>query len=205
MPNVTAPSLTFPTASFPNPSTASSGIAGELLLSALSSSFSNLVKAGKVHTAYATTTGCVIYTTAAGTGGPIIFNPSASGVDCHILAVSLLTVVAAAAAGGVGFTGNTGGNSANTAIDASGNALAGGPNSAVNVYRVATPTNAGNFFMPLAQVDTGALTVSNMTPAWIRVDGAFVIPPGNWGGLAASATLTTAQLSMGLIWAELPH
>lgn len=204
MPNVTGPALTLPAKSFPGAAGGSpSGILGEMLFSSLSPAYSTLVKSGKVRYGYATLTAPVIYTTAAGTGGPILFNPAGSGVDAHVIAVAALTVVASAVAGGLGFTGNVGGNSATTAIDASGNALSGGGGGAVNVYRVATPSNAGNFFMPILQVDTGALTVSSMTPAWTVIDGGFVIPPGTWGGLAASATLTTAQLSVGLVWAEL--
>lgn len=206
MPNITGPALSFPTASFPGQSVANpSGISGEQLYSLLSPVYSTLVKSGRVHYGYATLTAPVIYTTAAGTGGPLIQNPASSGVDVHILAISAITVVASAVAGGVGFTGAAGTVSSTTAIDASGNALAGGPNSSVNVYRVGTPATVGSFFMPILQTDTGALTVSNMTPAFTIIDGAFVIPPGMWGSVAASATLTTLQLSVGLLWAELPH
>ncbi len=206
MPNITAPALSVPAKSFPGAAGGSpSGIAGEVLFSLLSPSYSTLVKAGKVHYGYATLTAPVIYSTAAATGGPLLVNPAGSGVDAHIIAVAALTVVASAVAGGLGFTGNTGGAGSTTAIDASGNALSGGGGGAVLAYRVGTPTNAGNFFMPILQIDTGALTVSSMTPAWTVIDGGFVIPQGTWGSLAGSATLTTAQLSVGIMWAELPN
>lgn len=205
MPNITTTPLSFPAKSFPGSGVGSpGGINGEALLSLLSPVYSTLVKSGKVQTAYATTTAPVIYTTAANTGGPILVNPASSGIDCHILAVSVLTVVASTVAGGLGFTGASGTVPAGTAIDASGNALSGGPASGVSAYRRATPANVGTFFMPFAQVDTGALTVASMTPAWISIDGGFIIPPGTWGSVAGSATLSTAQLSIGLIWAELP-
>lgn len=205
MPNLTAPSLTFPAKSFPGAGVGSpSGIVGEALTSQLAPWYSTLVKSGKVQTAYATTTAPVIYSTAANTGGPILCNSASSGVDCHIIAVSVLTVVASAVAGGLGFTGGVGVVPAGTAIDAFGNALSGGPLSAVSVYRRATPPSPGTFFLPFAQVDTGALTVSNMTPAWIPIDGGIIVPPGAWASVAGSATLTTAQLSIGLIWAEIP-
>ncbi len=206
MPNITGPALSFPVSSFPGQASGNpSGVSGEQLYSLLMPVYSTLVKAGRVHFAYATLTAPVIFTTAAATGGPFIQNPTTSGVDVHILAISAITVVASGVAGGVGFTGAAGTTTASTAIDASGNALAGGPNSAVNVYRVATPATVGASFMPILQTDTGALTVSNMTPAFTILDGAFVIPPGTWGSIAASATLTTLQLSVGLLWAELPH
>jgi hypothetical protein len=206
MPNLFGPALTFPTVSFPGQSTANpSGIVGEQLYSLLSPVYSTLAKAGKLHYGYALLTAPVIFSTAAATGGPLVQNPTTSGVDVHILAVSALTVVASAVAGGVGFTGGPGTVSSTTAIDSSGNTMSGGPNSAVNVFRVGTPAAAGLSFMPILQVDTGALTVSNMTPAFTILDGAFVIPPGTWGSIAASATLTTLQLSVGLLWAELPH
>ncbi len=206
MPNITGPALTFPTASFPGQSVGNpSGIVGEQLYSLLTPVYSTLVKSGRVHFAYATLTAPVIFTTAAGTGGPFIQNPSTSGVDVHVLAVSAVTVVGSAVAGGVGFTGAAGTTTASTAIDSAGNAMSGGPNSAVNVYRVATPATVGTFFMPILQIGTGSVTVSNMTPAFTILDAAFVIPPGTWGSIAASATLTTLQLSVGLLWAELPH
>ena len=206
MPNITAPPLTLPAKSFPGAAVGSpSGIVGEALFSLLSPSYSTLVKSGKVRYGYATLTAPVIYTTAAGTGGPFLLNPAGSGVDAHIIAVSAVTVVASAVAGGLGFTGNTGGISASTAIDASGNALSGAGGGAVSVYRVATASTAGNFFMPILQMDTGALTVQSMTPAWTVIDGGFVVPQGTWGSVAASATLTTCQVSIGLVWAELPN
>lgn len=206
MPSLVAPPLNLPAKAFPGTQGAPSGIAGELLISALLPKYSTLVKAGKVQIAYATLTAPVIFSTAAGTGGPFIWNKPSSGVEAHILAIGVAGVVASAAAGAIGFTGAAGQTAAptNTAIDAVGNAYVGGGASAMGtVARVATPTNAGSLFVPIFDVGTTALTAQFCT-TFFPLDGAFVVAQGSWGSVAASATLTTAQLSIALVWAELP-
>lgn len=190
-----------------NPTGFPAGGIGELVVSEVLGKYSTLAKSGKLFTGYAVLTAPVIYSTAAGTGGPLIWNKPGSGVDCHILAIGVAGVVASAAAGAIGFTGNTGQTVAPgspTAIDASGNSLVGGAVTQMGgVYRIATPTNAGNTFMPLFTVGTAA-TTAQFVSTWIDVGGGFIIPPGAWGSIAGSATLTTAQLSIGVLWAELP-
>lgn len=164
----------------------------------------SLVNAGKVFSAYATLTAPVIFSTAAGTGGPLLWNGT-TNVDAYILAVGMSSSVASTVAGGLGFTGNSSqavAPTTTTAIDKTANCLIGGPASACTTYRVGTPANAGNFFVPLVQVHTGALTVDTLGYNWMDIDGMFVVPPSTWFSIAASATLTTLQVSVALIWAE---
>lgn len=185
-----------------------SGFFGELILSELVARYSNLCKANVLFGAYATLTAPVIYSTAAGTGGPLLWNKPNSGMDAHILAVGFSSSVVTTVAGGVGLTGNSGQQaapSATTAIDASGPLYLGGANSQLGgVYRVGTVTNAGNVLVPLAQFHTGALTVDTTAITWMDVGGAMIVPPGGWGSIAGTATLTTLQIQVGMIWAELP-
>ena len=70
---------------------------------------------------------------------------------------------------------------------------------------IGTPTNAGNFFLPFAQLHTGALTVDNLGVAWIDIDGAVTVPPGAWCSVAASATASTTVAHISMIWEELPY
>lgn len=191
-----------------NPTGVPSGYMGELLISGLMAKYSSLVKAGKVFNSYATLTAPVAYSTAAGTGGPLLWNRPNSGVDAHILAVGFSTSVVTTVAGGLGVTGNAGQDVApttTTAIDASGNSLVGGAASACTTYRVGTPANAGNFFVPFAQVHTGALTVDTTGLLWVDLGGIVVVPPAAWASIAATAALTTLQAQVALVWAELPH
>lgn len=212
MPNITAPGLAFPAKAQTggNPVGTPSGVVGELLISEILGRYSNLVKAGKVFSAWASpVTAPVIFSTAAGTGGPLIWNKTGSNVDAHILAVGFGALsTATSVANALGFTGNGGqavAPTATTAIDASGNCLVGGPVTGMGgVYRIGTPSNAGGQFTPLLQVGTGAITIVTAAISFFDVGGLFVIPPGSWGAIAAGATLTSGVLGIGLIWAELP-
>ncbi len=184
-----------------------SGFFGEFVVSELMARYSNLCKSGSLFAAYATLTAPVIFTTAAGTGGPLLWNKPNSGIDAHLLAVGFSSSVVTTVAGGIGLTGNSGQTtspSATTAIDASGPLYLGGANTQLGgVFRVGTVTNAGNVFLPLAQFHTGALTVDTTMITWMDVGGAMIIPPGGWGSIAATATLSTLQVQVGIIWAEL--
>lgn len=184
------------------------GLANEFIVSELLGRYSNLAKLGVVYSAYATITAPVIYSTAAGTGGPLIWNPPNSGIDAHVLAVGFSTSVVTTVAGGIGLTGNAGqavAPTSTTAIDAQGNLLIGGGAASCFAYRVGTPANAGNRLMPFAQFHTGALTVDNTGLTWVPVDGLVICPPGAWVSPAGTATLSTLQIQIGLIWAELPN
>jgi hypothetical protein len=184
-----------------------SGLANELVVSELLGRYSNLVKLGVVYSAYATLTAPVIYTTAIGTGGPLLWNPPGSGVDAHMLAVGFSSSVVTTVAGGVGITGNGGqavAPTTTTAIDASGNMLISGGAPSCSVYRIGTPANAGNRLVPFAQFHTGALTVDTTGLTWVPIDGIWICPPGAWMSPAGTATLSTLQIQIATVWAELP-
>jgi hypothetical protein len=155
--------------------------------------------------ATAIVTAPVIFSTAAGTGGPLLWNGS-STVNARIIKVGFAVTTASTVAGALGFTGNTGQTSApssTTAIDSTANLFIGGPKSACTPYRVGTVTNAGNFLLPFAQITTGALTVTESTFNWIDLQRAITVPPGAWCSPAGSATLSTAVLQIGIIWEEI--
>ena len=192
-----------------NPAAVPSGGLGELLFSEVLGRYASLVKAGKVFSAYALVTAPVIFSTAAGTGGPLIWNRPNSGVDAHILAASFgAPSTAATAAGALGLTGNGGQTVApttTTTIDGVQNMLVGGPSTQMGgVFRIGTVAQVGAGFFPLIAVGTGAITVVEIEPSLIDVGGGFIIPPGAWGSLAGNVTISAAVLALGLLWAELP-
>lgn len=159
---------------------------------------------GALFTAHAIVTAPVIYTTAAGTGGPLLWNGSSTHKAVILAAgwgISVVTTVAAV----LGLTGNTGQTAApgsTTAIDSVKNCYLGGAAPACTAYRVGTPSSAGNFFHPLGNLHTGALTVDNNGMMWADLGGMFVVPPFGWISFAASATATTTVGNFGLVWEE---
>lgn len=183
------------------------GRMGDMIISELQGRYYEQASRGNLFHAFAIVTAPVIFSTAAGTGGPLIWNPQNSGKNVSILAVTCALTVVTTVAAALGLTGNTGQTSAptaTTAIDQRSSGLIGGQASVATPYRVGTPTNAGNFFFPLLQLHTGALTVDNLGLGWIDVGGAIVCPPGAWVSLAASATATTTVAQLGMMYAEIP-
>lgn len=157
--------------------------------------------------AQAIVTAPVIYTTAAGTGGPLLWNGT-NTVNAVILGVGFGVTTASTVAGALGLTGNTGqvaAPSSTTAIDSSGCTYLGGPPPACSVYRVGTPTNAGNFLMPFAEIHTGTVGTDTGLIQWVDLAGQIVVPPYSWVSIAASATLTTAVMQISLVWEEVPN
>jgi hypothetical protein len=155
--------------------------------------------------ARAIVTAPVIFSTAAGTGGPFIWNGSTNNVV--ILALGFGQTVSSTVAAAIGLTGGTGQTvvpTATTAIDSLINTFLGGPLPGSSAYRVATPTAAGSFFLPLADMDTGALTTGVGGFNWIELAGCLIVPPNAWASLAASATATTLVIQVGLVYAEVP-
>ncbi len=178
----------------------------DMIVSACQGRYYELARNGRVFIAQATVTAPVIYTTAAGTGGPLLWNGT-STVMGVILAVGFGVTVVSTVACALGITGNTGQSAApgsTTAIDGQRCTYLGGPSPAINAYRIGTPSVAGNFLLPVAQLHTGALTVDNATMCWADVGGSVIIPPGCWASLATSATATTTVGQFGLMWAEVP-
>ena len=183
---------------------------GDLSFGIAGSSYYDHARKGELFGAYAIVTAPVIWSTAAGTGGPLLWNNTGAldkpvnavllGVTC---AVTVVTTVAAA----LGITGGSGQTSApgtTTTIDSVANLKIGGAAPRCNVYRVGTPSAAGSFFLPLLGLSTGALTVDNEMMGFIPLDGMIVVLPGSWVSIAASATASTTVARLGLIWAEIP-
>lgn len=187
--------------------TARGGKMGDQIVSQLQGPWYEQVARSNVFNAYATVTAPVIYSTAAGTGGPLLWNGSSS-VNAVILGVGYSVSVVTTVAGSIGLTGNTGQATApatTTAIDAGPrNNFLGGRLPLCTTYRIGTPTTAGNFFIPLANMHTGALTVDTNNVAWVDLGGSIVVPPQAWVSIAGSATLSTLQVQVSLVWAEVP-
>lgn len=187
--------------------TARAGRQGETMTSNLHGMYYEQAVRRNTHVAHAIVTAPVIYTTAAGTGGPLLWNPPSTGVNAVILAVGFGVTTVTTVAAALGLTGNSGQTSApgsTTAIDSRTNLYIGGAQAACSVYRVGTPTNAGGFFIPFGALHTGALTVDNTSTAWINIDGMLIVPPGCWASIAASATATTTVAQLAMVWEEVP-
>ena len=186
---------------------------GDLSVGTGSSSYYAHSVRGQVFCATANVTAPVIYTTATATGGPLLWNNSGqaaggtSRVNAVLLAMGVSITTASGAASGLGITGNTGQTSAptsTTAIDKVQNLYLGGPAPVCNTYRIGTVASAGNFFMPMIALGTGAVTVDNLDMTWVDIGGLIIVPPGGWASVAAAATATSAVVQVGLIWAEIP-
>ncbi len=178
----------------------------DLIVSGCQGRYYEMARNQRIFCAQAIVTAPVIFSTAAGTGGPFLWNGTSSVVGV-ILAVGIGVTVVTTVAAALGITGNTGQTiapTATTAIDSQRCTYLGGPPPAINAYRVGTPSVAGNFLLPLAQLHTGALTVDNVGMGWIDIGGAVIVPPGCWASLAASATATTTVAQLGMMWAEVP-
>ena len=160
---------------------------------------------GNLFMAQAIVTAPVIWTTETGTGGPLLWNGS-STVKASILAVGYGVTVVTTVAAAIGLTGGGGQSAAptsTTAIDSTGNLLVGGAASACTAYRVGT-TVENKWFLPLADVHTGALTVDTGGFHWIDLEGMLTVPPSSFVSVAASATATTLVMQVALIWEEIP-
>jgi predicted small integral membrane protein len=182
------------------------GKSGEGIVSELNGRYYEQAVRGNTYMAQAIVTAPVIFSTAAGTGGPLLWNGSAN-VNAVLLAAGFGITVVTTVAAALGITGNAGqaaAPTATTAIDSRANLRIGGGASACTPYRVGTPTNAGNFFLPFADLHTGALTVDNLGIAWIDLGGMIVVPPNCWASIAASATATTTVMQSALVWTEVP-
>lgn len=182
------------------------GRLGDTIVSELMGRYYEQAYRQKLFLATAIVTAPVIFSTAAGTGGPLIWNGSQTS-NVVLLAAGMSTSVVTTVAGGIGITGNTGQTaapSATTAIDSRANCFIGGAASAATPYRVGTVSTAGAFFFPLAQFHTGALTVDTTGMTWQDLGGCIICPPNSWVSLAGSATLSTLVANLGLIYTEVP-
>lgn len=180
---------------------------GGLFVSELNARYSALSRNGNLFWANAIVTAPVIFSTAAGTGGPLLWNQPGSNVVVQPLYVGFGISVVSTVAATLGLTWNTGQNAAptaTTAIDSSGPLLVGGKASSITAFRVGTPSSAGAGLLALGDLDTGALTTSFGGFNWIDVGGIVTVAPGSWMSLATSATATTTVGNFSIIWAELP-
>jgi hypothetical protein len=178
---------------------------GSIVVQDAHGSLAETAQRGNVFSARCTSiTAMVIYTTAAGTGGPFIWNSSTNKV-VSILKVGWTITTAATATGMIGVATGTGMTVAptNVAITDTGNCYIGGPASSASVYNTATSTGTPRF-IPLAQISTGATSTVMANTPWFDFRGALVIPPNCWVSLASSATLTTCVMSTTMLWEELP-
>ena len=177
--------------------------------SSIADSYFQLVRDGRVFVANATVTSPVGYGTAAGMGGPLLWNNSGNaqsgnnGVIAVILGLSLGWTTSPAAAGQAGLTFGTQGSTAptsTTAIDNIANISVAGKTSQCSLYRVGTVAQAGRAFLPTHVVSTGGGT----GPVFVPLDGLVQVMPGGYCAFAGSAALTTMVSNVGLVWAEIP-
>jgi hypothetical protein len=208
MPNITSPALTFPTRSFPaNQAGAPSGVVGELVVSEALGRYATLVKAQKVFYTSAIITAPVIFSTGAQLG-PMLWNKPGSGVDAHILAISVGSpTTATSVAGALGWASavQPTAPTSPTAIVAVNAYAGGGPSQMAAINSTGTVIILpAPIFMPYIAVNTGAVTTGVLTSSYADVAGSQIIGPGNCGYVCASATLTSGVFTIGLLWCELP-
>lgn len=173
-------------------------------------SYYQLARASSAFTAVTNITGLTAYSTAAGTGGPLLWNNTGalaggnSRVLAIILGVSVGWTTAPAATGQVGITWNSGQSAApttTTAITGVANNFPGAAGPLCNVYNKGTVTNAGVVFLATHSVSTAATPVNVSLE---MLDGLIIVPPGCWAAVAAAATISTMVANISLIWAEIP-
>lgn len=164
---------------------------------------------GACFAANAIVTSPVIYSTAAGTGGPLLYNGTATdhtGVTAFLLAVSYGLTVASTVSCAIGITGGaTTAPTSTTVIDSVTNLHIGGQASKCTSFRIGTTSAAGTFFIPVGNLHTGAVTLDTADDNFVHLGGVIEVPPGSFASVSVSATATSAVLSIGLVWMELPN
>jgi hypothetical protein len=160
---------------------------------------------GKIFMAQAIITAPVIWTTEAGTGGPLLWNSSASVIG-NILAVGWGISTVSTAGAAVGLTGGyaqTADPTSTTAIDSQACLNGTSTTPTISAYRVGT-TGTNRWFLPLGDLYTGALTVDVGKVNWVRLDGLLSIPQYSFVSFSASATASTTVMNVAIIWEEVP-
>lgn len=177
---------------------------GALVADTLGGRYQELASRGKLFVAHAIVTAPVIYSTAAGTGGPLLYN-GATTTNAVLLGVGFGVTTVTTVAAALGITGGpTTAPSSTTAIDSRSNCLLGGAASGATPYRIGTVSAAGTFFFPFAHLHTGALTTDTAGVQWFDLGGMFVVPPGYFASVAASATASTTVASISMLYTEVP-
>jgi hypothetical protein len=165
---------------------------------------------GACFSAQAVITSLGLWSTAAGTGGPLLYNGTTPGshgsVTAYIMSVSYGLTVASTIAGAIGITGGaTTAPTTTTAITSTANLWLGGAASKCSVYSIGTVSTAGTFFLPTGQTGTGAITVDTADDNFIHLGGCIVVPPGYFCAVAADAILTAGVFDIGMTWIEMPN
>lgn len=164
---------------------------------------------GSVFCANAIVTAMGLYSTAAGTGGPLLYNgttPGHGSVTAYLLSVSFGLSVASTVACAIGLTGGAStAPTSTTAISTSANLWLGGSSPSCTAYSKGTVSTAGTFFLPFGQVGTAALTVEISDDNFVHLGGAITIPPGYFIAVAADAIMTTGVMDVGITWLEMPN
>lgn len=165
---------------------------------------------GACFSASAVVTSMGLWSTAAGTGGPLLYNGSAAGshagVTAYIMSVSFGLSIASTVACGIGLTGGaTTAPTSTTAITTTANLWLGSQASKCTAYSIGTVSTAGTFFLPIGQVGTAALTAEISDDNFIHLGGCIVVPPGYFISVAADAIMSTGVMDVGLTWIEMAN
>ena len=172
-------------------------------------SYYQLARAGQLFVATAVVTAPVKWTTAAGMGGPLLWNNTGnaagggSRVMAAIIGVGVGWTTAPGATGQLGLTWGSGQTSAptsTTAIDGVANMYPGGSAPLCNTYRIGTVANAGVPFLATHSVSTAN---GPATSTFETFDGMVQIPPGSWVSVAGAAAIATMVATISLVWAEI--
>ena len=177
---------------------------GEQVMSQVHAALREPSSRKKLFFAQAIVTAPVIWTTEAGTGGPLLYNPSSS-VEANIIAVGYGITTASTVSASIGLTGGYAESAptSTTAIDSQGCLYVDASTPVCSVYRVGT-TGTNRWFLPVGDVGTGAVTVNTTQVNWVNIDGMITVPYQSFVSIAASATLSTAVMNIVLVWEEVP-
>lgn len=181
------------------------GRTGEQLISQVHGQYYEQSSRGNIFMAQAIITAPVIWTTEAGTGGPLLWNGSSS-VKASILAVGWGVSTVSTVAAAVGLTGGydqTAAPTSTTAIDSQGSLDGGNTTPQISAYRVGT-TGTNRWFLPVGDLMTGALTTTPQSMNWVRIDGLVTLKQYGFVSFAASATASTTVMNVCIIWEEIP-
>ena len=184
------------------------GAFADVIVSELNGRYYEAAYRGNVFWAGALVTAPVIFSTAAGSGGPFIWNQSLTK-NLVLLKMTCAIAVVSTVAGALGIgLGTSTAPSSITVPDACfaannpGVLLTGTTNAVVG--RIATPSAAAVNFFPVFSINTGALTVAAGLQMTYEFDGGIIVPPGSFATICSSATLSTLQAKLGLCWMEVP-
>ncbi len=163
-------------------------------------------KRGNIFMAQAIVSAMVIWTTEAGTGGPLLWNGTTTH-DAVILAVGWGETTETTVEGSIGLTGGYGQSAAPTGgtdIDSQG-AMDCTINAPLMTVRQEADPGTNRWFIPLGSPTNLAGNTTRIAHnAFIHLDGMIVVKPQGFVSLAASATLTGSLLDAFIIWEEVP-